>query len=175
MWLRDRLDRFVPTIKASPQTIRSGFVKMLDTENVKLYVWPYYLTLWAFGFCSVISTVPLTFVEPEFGGSFYQTWVIMMIVGTTLVMTGLMWTNKYTGLILQLGGNATMGLVLAAYEVAAYRVWGPAAFSFFAIAPYVLGCTFLAMTCWRKLHLVKRMVVQEQRWVEEEGEASGGA
>ena len=61
---------------------------MLDTENVKLYVWPYYLTLWAFGFCAVISTVPLTYVEPVMGNLFYQVWVLMMIVGTTLRRSG---------------------------------------------------------------------------------------
>jgi hypothetical protein len=148
--IRDRL-------RALPETTRVGFVKMLDTENVKLYVWPYYLTLWAFGFCSIISTVPLTYVWPVMGDWFYQAWIAMMIVGTTLVMVGLLWRNKYTGLLLQRGGNASMALVLAAYEVAAFDIWGPAAFSFFAIAPYVLGCCFLTMTCVRKLWLIKRV------------------
>ena len=162
MWVADR---FLPALKASPAAlrrspvvVRAGFLKLLDTENVKLYVWPYYLTLWAFGFCSVVSTVPLTYVQPVMGAGFYQVWVIMMIVGTTMVMSGLLWRNKYTGLLLQLGGNGTMALVLSAYEVAAFDIWGQAAFSFFAIAPYVLGCLFLSMTCLRKLHLIDRIL-----------------
>lgn len=144
-------------LKRIPATTRAGFIKLLDTENVKLYVWPYYLTLWVFGFCSVVSTVPLTYVSPVMGSTFYQMWVIMMIVGTSLVMCGLLWSNKYTGLLLQLGGNGTMALVLAAYEVAAFDIWGQAAFSFFAIAPYVLGCTFLSITCIRKLWLIEQV------------------
>jgi hypothetical protein len=139
----------------------NGFMSLLDSESVKLYVWPYYLALWLFGTLSVFAPAmgmarPKTVVELVMGNPFYQAWVWVMILGTTQVMVGLVWSNKYTGLLLQLGGNGSAALVLFAYEIAAYSVWGYAAFSFYVIGPYVLGCVFLSLTALRKLYLVER-------------------
>jgi hypothetical protein len=134
------------------------FVGMLDSETVKLFVWPYYLTLFAWGIYGSFFAAPPTIVLPAMGRIVYNLWVWQHMTGTSLVMIGLLWPNKYIGLWLQLGGNFTMFLVLLAYEVSGIYEswWGQGTYSLFAIAPYVLGCLFLAMTCVRKLYLVRK-------------------
>lgn len=139
------------------QRLSGGFLNLLDTENVKLYVWPYYLALWSFGVTALLAEVPLTLIMPVMGNAFYLVWVIVMVSGTTQVMTGLVISRKDIGLWLQLGGNVSCALVLAAYEVAAWATWGFAAFTFYVVGPYVLGCIFLALTVIRKIYLVEQV------------------
>lgn len=150
-----------------------GFINQLDTENVKLYVWPYYLTLFFFGVIATIlhgrNGVPTTYVASVMGPLFYTIWTWQLILGTSEVMVGLVIPWKYFGLWLQLGGNFGMSLALLAYEIAAFTIWGPAAFSFFAIAPYVLGCLFLSATVVRKLYLIHHIA----REYDLEGEPRG--
>jgi hypothetical protein len=136
---------------------RNGFLHALDTETVVLFVWPYYITLFAWGFFSfILGQHPANQVQDVMGEFFYQIWLIGHMVGTTEVMVGLVLPNKYVGLFLQLGGNASMALMLFAYELSAFKEWGISAYSFFAIAPYVVGCCFLTATCIRKLYLTLR-------------------
>lgn len=108
------------------------------------------------------------FVEDVMGHTFYNLWVWTCVAGTLTVMIGLvlrhggksiaqmtdpMLLSDYVGLWMQVGGHVCMGLVLFAYEVSAIQgaYFGQAVFSVFVIAPYVLGCQFLAIQCLRKL------------------------
>jgi hypothetical protein len=134
-------------------TSRATFVSLLDSEKVELFVWPYYIALMWWGFYGIFLGAPLTYVVDVMGPRFYDMWLWMHIQGTAEVMIGLTIKDKYLGLWWQLGGNFSMGLVLLAYEIAAYIAWGEAAYSFFAIAPYVVGCIFLSLIVVRKLYL----------------------
>lgn len=144
------------------------FTMMLDSENVRLFVWPYYSSLLAWGIYASIWAWPLSIVEPVMGPLVYQAWLWLFIPGTLFVMVGLglrrgdkpisemgtaLLFTDYLGLWMQLGGHTCMGLLLAAYEVSIVRggYWREPLFSFFAIAPYVLGCMFLALQAGRKL------------------------
>lgn len=134
---------------------RDGFLHALDTETVVLFVWPYYLSLFAWGFFSLIlGHQTMSQVRDIMGPFFYIIWLVGHLIGTTEVMVGLVLPDKYVGLWLQLGGNITMAMMLFAYELSAFKEWGVGAYSFFAIAPYVVGCCFLSATCTRKIYLI---------------------
>lgn len=144
------------------------FWELLDSETVRLFVWPYYLALLAWGIYATIFAQPISVIEPVMGHAFYNLWVWLQIPGTLFVLVGLVMRHggkplhemgpvllfsDYLGLWMQTGGHACMGLLLLAYEVAIVRggFWGQPLFSFFAIAPFVLGCMFLALQTGRKL------------------------
>jgi hypothetical protein len=146
----------------------SRFWYLLDSESVRLFVWPYYFFLLLWGIYASIWAQPISIVEPALGHWFYNFWVWMQIPGTLSVMIGLVLRHggksvfemtspalfrDYLGLWMQFGGHSCMGFILAAYEIAAIRTayWGQAVFSIFAIAPFVLGCAFLALQTARKL------------------------
>jgi len=143
-------------------TSRSTFVGFLDSEKVELFVWPYYGALMWWGFYGTFFDAPLGYVQEVMGQPFYDMWIWMHILGTAEVLVGLTIKNKYLGLWLQLGGNFSMGMVLLAYEIAAWITWGEAAYSFAAIAPYVVGCLFLSLTVVRKLYLATHTPARDQ-------------
>lgn len=158
----------IARIGAAARSTGKAFTKMLDSENVRLFVWPYYISLLAWGVYATIWAWPINVVEPVMGRTAYLIWVWMFIPGTLFVMIGLVLRHggkpiaemgpvllfsDYLGLWMQLGGHACMGLLLFAYEVSIVKggFWGQPLFSFFAIAPYVLGCVFLTAQTGRKL------------------------
>lgn len=135
---------------------------------MRLFVWPFYLGLLCWGIYGTFFSAPIPIVYPVMGNLLYSAWVWINIPGTLSVMIGLamrhggkpiaqmtapMLFRDYMGLWLQLGGHMCMFFALLAYELAAVRgaYWGYAAFSIFALAPYVLGCFFLALQTARKL------------------------
>lgn len=153
------------------------FWHILDSESVRLFVWPYYLALLAWAVYAAAWAQPIAFVEAVMGHTFWNLWVWIQIPGTLSVMIGLglrhggkpvaqmsapALFSDYLGLWMQLGGHLCMGFVLAAYEIAAVQgaYWGQATFSIFVVAPFVLGCIFLALGTGRKLwyaeHLYRR-------------------
>lgn len=144
------------------------FWELLDSESVRLFVWPFYAGLLCWGIYGTFFSAPIQIVYPVMGKLLYNAWVWINIPGTVSVMVGLalrhggkpiaemtgpMLFSDYMGLWLQLGGHMCMFFALLAYEVSAVRgvYWGYAAFSIFALAPYVLGCFFLALQTARKL------------------------
>jgi hypothetical protein len=163
-----RKDRFVLRRAAR------RFWELLDSETVRLFVWPFYAGLLAWGIYAAFWAEPPTLIQETMGGTIYVVWNTCTIIGTLAVMAGLVLrhggapigqiTNPqaerdYLGLILQTGGHATMFLVLLAYEVAGVTgaYWGQGAFSLFAIGPYVIGCLFLALQTFRKLVLIEKV------------------
>lgn len=150
------------------QNAVARFWVLLDSETVRLFVWPFYLALQAWAIYGIFFAAPIEFVQAVMGAFAYDLWLWMCLAGTSSVLTGLalrrggtpvaqmswpMLYRDYLGLWMQLGGHLCMFLVLAVYEVSAIRGahWGQAAFSIFALAPYVLGCLFLALQTARKL------------------------
>lgn len=146
----------------------SRFWQLLDSETVRLFVWPFYFGLFCWGVYGSVWAQPLALVEDTMGHVFYDLWVWTCLAGTLTVLTGLamrhggksitemtgpMLLSDYIGLWMQVGGHICMGLVLFAFEVAAIdgSYFGEAVFSVFAIAPYTLGCAFLALQTLRKL------------------------
>jgi hypothetical protein len=156
------------------QRALSRFWELLDSESVRLFVWPYYLALLAWGLYAAFFAQPISLIEPTMGHLFYRIWCWVQIPGTLFVLVGLVLRHggkpiaqmgpvllfrDYLGLWMQMGGHACMGLVLLAFEVAAVKgaYWGQATFSVFAIAPYVLGCVFLTIQTGRKLWLGEKL------------------
>lgn len=150
------------------------FWEMLDSETVRLFVWPFYTGLLAWGIYATFWSAPVQIVETVMGHTVYNAWVWLTIAGTLSVMTGLVLrhggapigkiTNPqaerdYIALWLQTGGHACMFCVLLAFEVAGVNgsYWGQATFSLFAIAPYVLGVLFLGMQTARKLWRIEQL------------------
>lgn len=144
------------------------FWELLDSETVRLFVWPFYMGLLSWGIYATFWAQPIAFVEDVMGHAFYNLWVWTCIAGTLSVMLGLalrhggksvlqmtapMLMSDYIGLWMQLGGHTCMGFVLLAFETSAVKgaYFGQSVFSVFVIAPYVLGCFFLALQTARKL------------------------
>lgn len=145
-----------------------SFWSLLDSENVRLFVWPYYMSLLTWGIYAAVWAQGITIVEPEMGHTVYVAWVWAHITGTLSVMIGLllreggktlaemttfMLFRDWVGLWMQLGGHFCMGLVLIAYEVSGVRgaYFGQGVYSLFLVPPYIIGCTFLCLQTGRKL------------------------
>lgn len=145
-----------------------GFWSLLDSENVRLFVWPYYMSLLMWGLYAAFWAQGISIVEPEMGHTAYVAWVWAHILGTLSVMIGLllreggktlaemttlMLFRDWMGLWLQLGGHVCMGLVLIAYEFSGIRgaYFGQGVYSLFLVPPYIIGCVFLTMQTGRKL------------------------
>jgi hypothetical protein len=148
--------------------ITAIYRRMLDSESVRLFVWPFYLALLAWGIYSTIWAWPSSVIEPVMGHEVYVLWSWMFIPGTLFVLVGLalrhggkpldemgpvLLFGDYLGLFMQRGGHVCMGLLLFMYEFSIVKggFWGQPLFSFFAISPYVLGCYFLAHQAHRKI------------------------
>lgn len=144
------------------------FWRQLDSESVRLFVWPFYFGLLCWGIYATIWAWPLSVVEPVMGHSVYLVWLWLHIPGTLFVMVGLILRHggkpidemgpillfgDYLGLHMQRGGHICMCLLLFMYEasIVAGSFWGQPLYSFFAIAPYVAGCAFLALQTHRKI------------------------
>lgn len=144
------------------------FWALLDSETVRLFVWPYYISLLAWALYGTFFSAPVQIVDPVMGHLFYNLWLWVQIPGTLFVMVGLairhggksiaemttpMLLSDYIGLWMQLGGHLCMFFVLLAFEVAGITgaYWGQAVFSLYAIAPYTLGCLMLTLQTARKL------------------------
>lgn len=162
------LTRVARTARRTVRQVRTTFDSMLDSETVRLFVWPFYLGLLAWGVYASIWAWPLSIVEAVMGRSLYLAWLWMHIPGTLFVMIGLalrhggkpldemgpiLLFSDYLGLYMQRGGHICMGLLLFMYEVSVVKggYWGQPLYSFFVIAPYVLGCGFLALQTHRKI------------------------
>ena len=145
------------------------FWTLLDSENVRLFVWPYYLFLLAWGIYAAVWADVIGIVEPEMGHVAYVSWVWAHIVGTLSVMAGLLLREggktlaemntvalfrDWMGLWLQLGGHFCMCMVLVLYEVSGIRgsYFGQAIYSQFLVPPFIIGCTFLCLQTGRKLY-----------------------
>jgi hypothetical protein len=141
---------------------------LLDSETVRLFVWPYYVALLIWGVYGTFFAAPSVLVEPVMGHLAYNLWIWMNIGGTSFVLIGLILRHggkpiaemntpqlftDYLGLWMQFGGHVCMGLVLFTYEYAGIvgAYWGQAAFTLFIIPPYVGGCMLLSLQTARKL------------------------
>jgi hypothetical protein len=169
-----------PTMPDRVKHAVARFWELLDSETVRLFVWPFYFGLLAWGIYAVFWAEPPALIRDALGPPAYNVWNWCIIVGTIAVMVGLILrhggapigqlTNAqadrdYLGLILQTGGHACMFFVLLAYEVAGFQgaYWGQGAFSLFAIGPYVMGCFFLTVQTFRKLRRIERFHRKLQR------------
>lgn len=144
------------------------FWDLLDSETVRLFVWPFYIALFGAGVYLTFCAQTISIVEPVMGHVFYNLWVWLHIPGTLFVLVGLVMRHggkplhemgavllftDYLGLWMQTAGHCCMGLLLAAYEISVVKggFWGQPLYSLFALAPYVLGCVFLALQTGRKI------------------------
>lgn len=123
---------------------------ILKSDSVRLYVWPYYIAICAWGLYGSIFALPNTVVEPVMGHAVYNLWVWLCVAGPALAMSGMLTRGakgRYFGEFMQLGGNACVAFVLAAFEYSALvgTPWGRGSVVVFIIPPYILGCTFLAL------------------------------
>jgi hypothetical protein len=160
-----------------PDSVRHAvtrFWALLDSETVRLFIWPYYAFLLLWGIYALVWADPPLLLGATMEPPVYTVWNVFIIIGTTAVMTGLVFrhggapigqlTNAeadrdYLGLLLQTGGHACMFFVLLAYEIAGVQAayWGQGVFSLFALAPYVIGCFFLTLQTLQKLRRIERI------------------
>jgi hypothetical protein len=144
------------------------FLEMVDSETVRLFLWPFYFALLCWGVYASFFAAPIQFVYPVMGRVLYDVWVWIFIPASLFVMIGLairhggkslaemttpMLFTDYVGLWMQLGGHVSVFFAATAFEVSAIKAapWGLAAFPIFLLAPYVPGCLFLAVQTGRKL------------------------
>lgn len=135
--------------------VKAALWKVITTDQVRPYVWVYYCALFVWGIYGTFFAGPATYVEPVMGRLIYDVWVWLHIVGTSIVMSGLLMESRAhdgvddplwnTSIRLQTGGHACMFFVLLAYEVSAIAAmhWGQGTYSIFVISPYVGGCLLL--------------------------------
>jgi hypothetical protein len=155
---------------------RKKFWALLDSESVRLFVWPYYLALLAYGGWALSHRWPYSIVEPIMGATIYHGWALMHIPGTLFVMIGLgIRYHRYTisrmgkfllfldylGLHMQRAGHACMAIILGMFEACAisgyFRGIDQQTYVIFLVTPYVLGCVFLTLQVHRKIVLGERL------------------
>lgn len=139
-------------VKRLLNKIKAAFWNAIHTDQVRPFVWVYYISLWVWGVYGTFFAAPATYVQPVMGAAIYDLWIWLCMAGTSMVMGGLYLEDTarrdnicQVAVRLQTGGHACMFFVLLAYEVsAAYATaWGQGTFSIFVIAPYVVGCLLL--------------------------------
>lgn len=150
--------------------IKAVLWKAVFTEQVRPFVWLYYIPLWLWGCFGTLFAAPATFVKPVMGLMVYDFWVWLCWLGTTVVMCGLYLEDKAkarnteddalvrgdlvvlpdklsrTSISLQTSGHSAMFFVLLAFEVSAVAKipWEDGnTFSIFVTSPYVVGCALL--------------------------------
>lgn len=145
-----------PPVESIVSTIKAAFWKAIRTDQVRPFVWVYYIALWIWGVYGTFFAAPVTYVEPVMGHRSYDLWIWLNIIGTTIVMAGLHLEDRAPhnqqlhdmAVRLQTAGHACMFFVLLAYEVSAISVteWGyagPGTYGIFVVLPYVAGCLLL--------------------------------
>lgn len=143
---------------------------MVDSESVRLFVWPYYVAFLAFGLYATIVGWPQNVVEPVMGRWTYLAWLWMHIPSTVFVLVGLILRHggkpvhemtgpllfaDFLGLYMQRGGHIAVFCLLSVYDFAVLRGGSfnsQALYSFFILIPYTLGCLLLALQVHRKIH-----------------------
>lgn len=133
--------------------IKAALWKAICSDQVRPFVWVYYLALFVWGVYGTFFAAPATYVQPVMGKVIYDVWVWLHIIGTSIVMFGLSMENRakhddalwQTSIRLQTGGHACMFFVLLAYELSAVTStrFGEGVYSIFVISPYVAGCLLL--------------------------------
>lgn len=152
------------------KNVTKRFWELVDSETVRLFVWPYYLSLLAYGVWATTHRWPSNVIEPVIGPQIYHFWAIMHIPGTLFVLIGLILRhggkplsemgpvllfNDYIGLHMQRGGHICMAIILGVFEYS--MIWGylhgisNQTYVIFLVSPYVLGCVFLAIQVHRKI------------------------
>lgn len=181
---RDTRRRVLPArvdgyLAMTARHVINRFWALVDSESVKLFVWPYYAAMLAWGIYGTFLAAPIEVVDPVMGHWIYNLWVWLCIAGPVSVMIGLILGSicghlsrrsqrcarekgEYVGLWMQLGGNVCAGFILSAFEFSVVTAPDPDEFGFVALilAPYILGCGFLALTVARKLWLIERLQQQ---------------
>jgi hypothetical protein len=149
------------------------FWEMLDSETVRLFVWPFYSFLLLMGVYGLLFAERNVLIAATMSSPVYNTWNGIIVCASLAVMVGLILrhggapigqlTNPqadrdYLGLILQTGGHTTMCLNLLGYEIAGIQgtYWGQGANSLFLVPPVIIGCLFLAVQTLRKLNRIER-------------------
>lgn len=143
---------------------------MVDSESVRLFIWPYYFAFLAFGLYATIHGWPSNVVEPVMGNSTYLCWLWMHIPATLFVLIGLLLRHggkpvhemnapllfaDFIGLYMQRGGHLAVFCLLSVYDFTVIRggnFYGQAMYSFFILLPYTMGCLLLALQVHRKIH-----------------------
>lgn len=149
----------MPTISRIIAKVKAALWKAILTDQVRPFVWVYYVALLVWGIYGTFFAAPATYVQPVMGNIIYDLWVWLHVIGTITVMSGLYIEDKakacdrgqsreklgHTSIQLQTGGHACMFFVLLAYEVSAIyaTAWGQGIYSIFVIWPYVVGCLLL--------------------------------
>lgn len=164
----DRAKRYLFGLAAK---LKAALLRAIFTDEVRPFVWVYYIALWIWGVYGTFFAAPPTYVKPVMGDLVYDLWVWLHIIATTIVMFGLSIESRAKPVIesvenaelrddlrraairLQTGGHACMFFVLLAYELSAIysSTWGEGTYSIFVISPYVVGCLMLAMQGAAKL------------------------
>lgn len=156
------------------------FWVLLDSETVRLFVWPFYSFLLLLGIYGLVWADRPLLIEATMSPQVYTAWNVFLICAALAVIAGLVLrhggapigqlTNPqadrdYLGLILQTGGHATMCLDLLAYEIAGVQgtQWGQNVPSLFFVPPVIIGCLFLTVQTFRKLRRIERFHRKLQR------------
>jgi hypothetical protein len=153
------------------------FNEQVDSETVRLFVWPYYFGLLAFDLLA-FALIPLDNpLSQQMGRVHYLTWLSVMLTGITAVLLGLVLRHggrpihkmtlpflfaDWMGLCLQAGGHLCMFWVLLDFEIELFQLitwWTDVVriFAWCALSPYVMGCLWLAYGVARKLQQGERL------------------
>lgn len=147
------------------------FNEQVDSETVRLFIWPYYAGLLAFDLLAMAFIPDDNALSRQMGGPHYRFWLWVMLTGIAAVLIGLLlrhggkptkdMTTKllaadWMGLSLQVGGHLCMFWVLLDFEIEVFHLitwWTDVVriFAWCALWPYVLGCLFLTYGVVRKI------------------------
>lgn len=173
----------MPNLGKIIDRVKAVILRAVYTEQVRPFVWLYYIPLWLWGLFGTLYAAPPTYVKPIMGQMVYNFWIWLCLLGTTVVMFGMRLEDKAkvnaaecepvvlgdlvvlrdklsrTSIRLQTGGHAAMFCVLLASEVSAIASlpWnGGVTFSIFVILPYVIGCLLLTVQGVAKIVMAEK-------------------
>lgn len=161
----------VPYIARRP--LREWMRGMLMSDSVRNFIWVYYLWFILGSLDLTFYSYPINLIVEPMGQLVYDAWAWMPLIAAPIAMAGL-WLRHggspadeitgfekrldFLGLWMQIGGHATMSLVLAVFIGTAWYGRAPhqPIPSAYWLSAYFMGVTFLAVQCYYKVHLGKK-------------------
>lgn len=106
------------------------FWAVLDSESVRLFQGVMYFYFTLAGIYLLLSPGPRSEVLEQMGPLAHQVWSVLMLAAPLVVLVGHFLPNRWSGLVIEISGDACILLLLVTFAVATIQSsWGKGVFS----------------------------------------------